>query len=130
MGLDVTAYLIVGLPSQLIIKREKITIDVIKKDKKGISYTVEEEQDVIIFLGKNYDDDGDNYYEFLEKNCLSEFNEEYVGFKIMETRSHRNSSEPVEIQQEELNKKIDTAMKKMESWGLKARLYLIQDISF
>ncbi len=131
MGLDVSAYLVVGLSSQEILKQETRTIDVIKKDKKGISYTVEEEQNVTIFLGKSYKDaDEDLYYELLEEHGLEEFNEEIIGIKIIETESHRISNAPIKIEKEDLNNRIESAIKKMESWGLRANLYLIQDISY
>lgn len=130
MGLDVRANLIVGVPFDDVYQESIETIDITKTDKNGISYTVEEKRPVFTFLGKLYIESEYNLHGLLEEIGLQEVNGKIIGFLILTTDSHTHSDQATEIYQEDLERNINRAMKKLESLGLSGKIYLIQDMSW
>lgn len=131
MGLDVYATIIVGAPREQIYQDDvKNSYDVVKTDKNGIEYTAEEQYPCFIFMGKMYRNDGDiELYDLLEENNFTKINEQIVGIEIVRTESHRDSDEGIIFKLEDISKKINDAMEKFKSFGIKANIYLIQEIS-
>lgn len=129
MGMDIRATIIVGIPKDEIYRREVKTVDRIKTDKNGVNYTVEEPQPVFYLLHEMYLENETNLYDVLDKKDLVEINDNIIGIEIARTRSHRSVVEAV-VMPEDFFDKIKSAKEKFVSWGFRADIYLLQDISY
>lgn len=129
MGCDISAHIIVGAPFEDVCEEVVEKIEVVKTDKNGVSYTVEEEHEVTIIVGKKYKE-ACPVLILNQEYGLDVFNGEIVGISIYDTPSNRRNEGPlVEIEKGELEKRVSEAFDILQKAGIPGKVYLFNEIS-
>lgn len=133
MGLDVTAYLVVGVPYKDAFEHRAVIKEIEKKDKRGNSYIEEVEEEELLFFGNPVDDEYEE--DIAEEHGMMIINGElpkvsFVGVPITSTKSHRGELTPIHINHHQLQKDVANAFEVFKKLGCdKAMLCLVQDAS-